>query len=247
MTLEYPNTDPADLKSAAVEAAGTSGKGVPSEHAGGPTAGEGDREFELLAQLQQDSGAKQRDLARAVGMSLGMTNALLKRLAAKGFITMKKANSRKIQYAVTPEGMQEAARRSRRYLKRTMKHVVRYKDTVRKACRHAAAAPPAGRGVTAVVLVGESDLEFIVEWCAAKEGLAFRTTAQRPARPKDDELVICSERHGESIHAAPGAPPSAAPGLHASGPAATATATATPAEESPCWWDLHLAELAAMG
>ncbi len=64
-----------------------------------------------LAPLQHDSGAKQRELARAVGMSLGMTNALLKRLAAKGFITMKKANSRKIQYVITPEGMQEAARR----------------------------------------------------------------------------------------------------------------------------------------
>ncbi len=64
-----------------------------------------------LEPLQHDSGAKQRELARAVGMSLGMTNALLKRLAAKGFITMKKANSRKIQYVITPEGMQEAARR----------------------------------------------------------------------------------------------------------------------------------------
>ena len=242
MTLNHPNTDPADLTSAAGEAAGISEEGVPTERAGRPT-GEADREFELLAQLQQDSGAKQRDLARAVGMSLGMTNALLKRLAAKGFITMKRANSRSIQYAVTPEGMQEAARRSRRYLERTMKHVMRYKDTVRKACRHAAAAPPAGRGVTAVVLVGESDLEFIVEWCAAKEGLAFRTTAQRPAKPKTDELVICSERHGEYVGASTGAPPNASTGSPASGPAATATAP--PAEESPCWWDLHLAELAA--
>ncbi len=64
---------------------------------------------------------------------------------------------------------------------------------------------PAGRGTTGVVLVGESDLEFIVEWCAAKEGLAFRTTTKRPARPTNDELVICSERHGESINAAPSA------------------------------------------
>jgi len=221
MTLDHPNTESSDLKSAAGEAAGTASEGVPTEHAARP-AGEGDREFELLAQLQQDSGAKQRDLARAVGMSLGMTNALLRRLAAKGFITMKRANSRRIQYVITPEGMQEAARRSRRYLKRTITHVVHYKDTVRKACRHAAAAPPAGRGVTGVVLVGESDLEFIVEWCAAKEGLAFRTTAKRPPHPTNDELVICSERHGELINAAP-------------------------AEEWPYWWDLHLAELAAMG
>ena len=242
MTLDYPNTDSSDLKSAAGEAVGTSSEGVPTEHAGRPT-GEGDREFELLTQLQQDSGVKQRDLARAVGMSLGMTNALLKRLAAKGFITMKKANSRRIQYVITPEGMQEAARRSRRYLRRTVKHVVRYKDSVRNACRHAAAAPPAGRGVTGVVLVGESDLEFIVEWCAAKEGLSFRTTAHRPPHSAGDELVICSERHGDFVGAATGSP---ATDRSAHTPQQHASA-APPAEESPCWWDLHLAELAAMG
>ena len=38
--------------------------------------------------------------------------------------------------------------------------------------RLAAAPPPGGRGATGVVLVGESDLEFLVEWCAEKEGLA---------------------------------------------------------------------------
>ena len=128
-----------------------------------------------------------------------------------------------------------------------MKHVVRYKDTVRKACRHAAAAPPAGRGVTAVVLVGESDLEFIVEWCAAKEGLAFRTTAQRPAQPKTDELVICSERHGEFEGAASRSPTSGLPATVPPAQEPQPKVSAPPGEESPCWWDLHLAELAAKG
>ncbi len=43
-----------------------------------------------------------------------MTNAILKRLAAKGFITMRRVNSRNIQYAVTPEGVDAIARRSYR-------------------------------------------------------------------------------------------------------------------------------------
>ena len=129
MTLDRPNTDPSDLNSSAGAATTAA---VPDTRGASADVGEPVREFELRTQLQLDSGAKQRGLASAVGMSLRMTNALLKRLAAKGFITMKKANSRKIQYVITPEGMQEAARRSRRYLSRTIKHVVRYKDTVRK-------------------------------------------------------------------------------------------------------------------
>jgi len=34
-----------------------------------------------------------------VGLSLGMTNAILKRLAAKGWITVRKVNNRNIRYA----------------------------------------------------------------------------------------------------------------------------------------------------
>ncbi len=63
-----------------------------------------------------------------------MANSILKRLAGKGFIAMRRVNARNIHYLVTPDG----------------------------------------RGVTGVVLVGESDLEFLVEWCAEKSGLSFR-------------------------------------------------------------------------
>ena len=53
-----------------------------------------------------------------------------------------------------------------------MGHVVRYREELQRTLRRTAAPPPGGRGATGVVLVGESDLEFLVEWCAEKEGLA---------------------------------------------------------------------------
>ena len=81
-----------------------------------------DHELDVLTQIQADDGVKQRDIAHAIGLSLGMTNAILKRL-------------------------------------------------------HAAASHGPGRPVTSVILAGESDLEFVVEWCAQKEGLAFRKVA----------------------------------------------------------------------
>ena len=47
------------------------------------------------------------DLARIVGLSLGMTNAIRGRLAGKGWITIGKVNNRNIRYAVTPAGIEQ--------------------------------------------------------------------------------------------------------------------------------------------
>lgn len=132
-----------------------------------------DHELDVLAEIHHGEATKQRDIAGAIGLSLGMTNAILKRLAAKGFLTMRRINSRNIHYLITPAGIDLVARRGYRYLRRTIGHVVRYKERMRDTLREA--AHRSERPVSEVVLVGESDLEFLVEWCAEKEGLAFRT------------------------------------------------------------------------
>jgi DNA-binding MarR family transcriptional regulator len=75
---------------------------------------------------------RQRDLAKIAGLSLGMTNAILKRLALKGLLTIKRVNNRNIHYIVTPTGIEAITRKSYRYFKRTIKNVVykgrRYKQ-----------------------------------------------------------------------------------------------------------------------
>lgn len=111
---------------------------------------------------------KQRDLANAAGASLGMTNAILKRLAHKGLIIILRVNSRNIQYAVTPDGINEIARRSYRFFKRTIKNVVFYRDRIDEAIAQAKL-----RGVQAVLLIGVSDLDFIVEHSCDRHGLPF--------------------------------------------------------------------------
>ena len=42
-----------------------------------------------------------------------MTNSILKRLATKGFLTMRKVNVRNIHYLVTPEGKSPPSRQPR--------------------------------------------------------------------------------------------------------------------------------------
>ena len=79
-----------------------------------------DREKEtiILEQLSQNKDPiKQRELAEIAGLSLGMTNGLLKRMADKGFLMMEKVNSRNIKYILTPQGHRELNRRIKNYMK----------------------------------------------------------------------------------------------------------------------------------
>ena len=77
-----------------------------------------EKELEILTNINENSSTplNQRELAIKSGMSLGMTNAVLKRLVQKGQLMIRKVNNRNIRYVVTPAGMEEISRRSYRYL-----------------------------------------------------------------------------------------------------------------------------------
>jgi DNA-binding MarR family transcriptional regulator len=128
-----------------------------------------DRELQVLEHIAQASVVRQRDIARIVGVSLGMANSILKRLARKGLITIRKINNRNVMYAVSPRGLDQIARRSYRYLRRTIKNVVAYRRTIESLI-----ALVASQGFDQVTLVDESDLDFIVEHACDEAGLGFR-------------------------------------------------------------------------
>jgi hypothetical protein len=146
----------------------------------------------------------QRSIAGALGMSVGLTNAILKRLMEKGFVMMQRINHNNVHYLVTPAGFDQIAKRSYRYLRRTIGHVVRYKERLRAFChgqKHA--------GIEEIVLIGESDLTFILEWCAEKEGLGFRVKPAGSAVPSGTEAGTQADRgsgagsppaHGGVLH-----------------------------------------------
>lgn len=131
-----------------------------------------DAEYIILENIYDTAGQqnplRQRDLAQIAGASLGMTNSILKRLVQKGWITVKKLNSRNIQYAVTIEGINEIIRRSYSYFKRTIKNVIYFKDILEDLVYRAGR-----KKIRAVVLAGTSDLDFIVEHACRRFGLKF--------------------------------------------------------------------------
>jgi len=114
----------------------------------------------------------QRSLAASSGLSLGMTNVLLKRFSEKGWVTVKRFNARNLQYALTPEGVQEIARRTYRFLKRTARDASFYRDILEEYVLSAKR-----EGVHTLVLAGASDLDFVLEYVCERHGLLFLKTA----------------------------------------------------------------------
>jgi DNA-binding MarR family transcriptional regulator len=148
-----------------------------------------DTEYIILENIydaaHQAQPLRQRDLAQIAGTSLGMTNSILKRLAQKGWITVQKLNSRNIQYAITLEGISEILHRSYRYFKRTIRNVVFYRDTIDEIIQKAKR-----KNISAVLLVGVSDLDFIVEHSCQRYGVSFLKTAdmEKTVHTLDDHV-----------------------------------------------------------
>ena len=78
------------------------------------------KELRLLEALEEAPEARQVDLARRLGVAVGTVNWLLKRLASKGFIKVKRIGRWRWRYILTPQGMREKARLSMAYVRNSM-------------------------------------------------------------------------------------------------------------------------------
>ena len=80
--------------------------------------------FETIRTLEKNPAQSQRDLASALGVSVGRVNYCLKALAAKGLVKVENyrtsTNRLAYLYLLTPAGVAEKAVLTRRFLARKM-------------------------------------------------------------------------------------------------------------------------------
>jgi DNA-binding MarR family transcriptional regulator len=74
------------------------------------TSPDPNREMILLEQIEFDPDITQASLASQLGVAVGTVNWHLKRLIAKGYVKVKRAQRRKLRYIITPEGIAFRAR-----------------------------------------------------------------------------------------------------------------------------------------
>ena len=68
------------------------------------------RDMQLLHEVSQTPNATQRDLAKKMGVALGLANVMMRRLAKKGYIKVTGTKPRRIRYLITPQGILEKSR-----------------------------------------------------------------------------------------------------------------------------------------
>jgi len=74
-----------------------------------------EKEFALIRAISANGTETQRELSSKTGLSLGMTNILLKRLINKGYLKVQQLDWNKTQYLLTLKGSMEKARKSYSY------------------------------------------------------------------------------------------------------------------------------------
>jgi hypothetical protein len=75
----------------------------------------------------------QRSLARELGIALGLTNLLVRRLVRKGYIKMTRVNSRQAAYLLTPDGLIEKGRIARAYFENTLRLYTDTRETIHRS------------------------------------------------------------------------------------------------------------------
>jgi len=74
----------------------------------------------LLEALSSDQSPSQREIAKRLKISLGMVNALLKRLVQKGYLEISNISESKVKYLLTPKGDLEISNLTYRYIRHSL-------------------------------------------------------------------------------------------------------------------------------
>ncbi len=124
------------------------------------------RELTLLEQIEHDPDVTQASLATQLGVAVGTVNWHIKRLVAKGYVKVKRAERKKLRYIITPEGIALRARLTVDYIERsfdlyrkTRQRVKVHLDEVKKA------------GFDRIQLVGDGDVADICRLSCLEQGI----------------------------------------------------------------------------
>ena len=117
-----------------------------------------EREFELINIIGAELGANQRDLSKQLDISLGMTNLLVRRLVAKGYIRIRQLNKRKTEYILTPKGFSEKYYKSVHYTLKTIRSIGLIKEQLNIIIQGLY-----DKGERNFFILGNSDLVELVE------------------------------------------------------------------------------------
>ena len=156
-----------------------------------------DREIKIIEEIAKNKGITQRELSRRAGISLGMVNMSLKRLAKKGYVKIRGMNRRSLEYVLTPKGFSEKAQKSYRYFRNTLVSLKKMKKKIQTLI-----LTEYSQGERNFFILGDGELADIVEM--SFKSLPFNDVELRRVRDekevtKRDWVVLSTEEKYKKI------------------------------------------------
>jgi DNA-binding MarR family transcriptional regulator len=122
-------------------------------------------EHQILTAIDGGQSLSQRSLANSLGIALGLTNLLVRRLVRKGWVRISRIRPNRVRYFLTPAGVAEKARLSRLYLQNAIGFYVRARDRIRESLANA------GGPSTRIVFYGTGEIAEIAYVCLQETAL----------------------------------------------------------------------------
>ena len=118
------------------------------------------RTLTLFNTVESRPEINQRQLARELDVSLGLTNTYFQRVLKKGWVRAQQVKPRRWLYFLTPQGALEKSRLSLSYLHRTLES---FRELKSKGDEHLRILSK--KGVSGIHLCGEDDLTEVLSYC----------------------------------------------------------------------------------
>lgn len=133
------------------------------------------RDLHLLVELTRNPNVTQRELSKRLGVALGLTNLMLRRLAKKGHIKIKGVKRSRIRYLITPKGILEKSRLTYEFIQHSVQLYSRVRQFLRQQLGVLAKA-----GHRRVVLYGGGELAEIAFLTIRETGLELVAIVEEP-------------------------------------------------------------------
>ena len=139
------------------------------------TTSEEPRELTLLEKIENDPDVNQSTLATQLGVAVGTVNWHLKRLIAKGYVKVKRAERKKLRYIITPEGIALRARLAVDYVEKSFSLYRKTRQRVREYISEVQ-----GAGYDRLRIIGKGDVADICRLTCLEHGINVVTDEDVP-------------------------------------------------------------------
>jgi DNA-binding MarR family transcriptional regulator len=143
------------------------------------------RELTLLENIENNPDVNQSTLATQLGVAVGTVNWHLKRLIAKGYVKVKRAERKKLRYIITPEGIALRARLAVDYVEHSFSL---YRKTRQRVGEHLRAVEAAGH--RKVRIVGKGDVADVCRLTCLEHGIEVVNDRDVPALQVEGVKVL---------------------------------------------------------